>query len=85
MSALAHVRERHVTYHMKKKKPVRRAGYLSKKPTGAIFDSLQKLRVKKKNTDNESESDTERLTKSERRKRTSPGGIAPLGWRRGGC
>lgn len=28
------------TYHMKKKKPVRRAGYLSKNPSGATFASL---------------------------------------------
>ena len=45
---------------MKKKKPVTRAGYLSKKPTGATFPSLQKHRVKNTNK-TESDSDTERV------------------------
>jgi hypothetical protein len=45
---------------MKKKKPVTRAGYLSKNPTGATFPSLQKHRVKNTNK-TDSEFDTERV------------------------
>lgn len=38
------------TYHMKKKDPVTRAGYLSKNPTGAIFASLQQNKKHDKTT-----------------------------------
>lgn len=73
------------TYHMKKKKPVRIAGYLSKNPSGATFASLlrapsQAEKAKKKKRISP-EADT---GESERRKRTSPGGIVSLGRRGSG-
>lgn len=45
---------------MKKKNPVTSAGYLLKKPTGAIFASLQKYQVKQ-HANGMSESDKERV------------------------
>lgn len=61
-----------MTYQVKKKKPVVRAGYRLKNPTGATFSSL---RQKTHKYDiNEYSVETE-FTESERIKRTSPGGI----------
>ena len=73
---------------MKKKKPVRIAGYLSKNPSGATFASLlrapsQAEKAKKKKSISP-EADRASQTESERRKRTSPGGIVSLGRRGSG-